>query len=157
MTIHAGSLLFADSNVLIEGLFIPASHASIVVKIVATGAFKLATCKPAILDVENTILKKLNTSPEHLDIVLELWHSIQKRTMLTVFPAAPHEIVKQTYDDFIALMRHEADITILAAALAAKPAVILSNNREHFNNAVAKKSGIQIFSCAEFIELLTPT
>jgi hypothetical protein len=46
MTISGGSLLFADSNVFIETLFIPLSPASLIIKIVATGAFKISTCKP---------------------------------------------------------------------------------------------------------------
>lgn len=64
------------------------------------------------------------------------------------------DFVEKTYIDFISSMRHKADIEILAAALITKPAAILSGNRKHFNNIVAIKSGIPIFSCPEFMEAL---
>ncbi len=154
MTIPAGALLFADSNVLIEALFIPASPASLVIKIVTTGAFKIATCKPVIQDVEKAILNKLSKQPDHLDIVLEEWQNIQNRIKLKIFPTPSSDLIEKTYFNFMGSMRHEADITVLAAALSAKPAVILSGNREHFNNTVATKCGIPIFSCVEFMEAL---
>ncbi len=155
MTIPSGSLLFADSNVLIEALFIPASPASLVIKIVTTGAFKIATCKPVIRDVERAILNKLSKHPDRLDIVLEEWQNMQSHTKLKIFPTPPTDFVEKTYFNFISSMRHEPDIIVLAAALLAKPAAILSGNWEHFNNAVATKCGIPIFSCAEFMEALT--
>jgi len=56
-------------------------------------------------------------------------------------------VVKQAYEKYIGVMRHK----VLTAALSMKPApdVILSGNREHFNDAVAGRCGIKIF--IEFI------
>ena len=53
-------------------------------------------------------------------------------------------------------MRHKNDIPILAAAINCKPHYILSDNREHFNDSVGSKCGIQICNCAEFIEMIGP-
>ena len=64
MTISTGSLLFADANVFIEGLFIQDSAASVLINIIFTGAFSIATCKRVIHDVENVILKKLSDDPD---------------------------------------------------------------------------------------------
>ena len=97
MTIPAGALLFADSNVFIESLVFPGCAASLVIKIVATGAFNLATCKPCVRDVENAILSRLNARSDRLDSVLVQWHDLQKYTRLTVFPSPPVEVVKETY------------------------------------------------------------
>ena len=55
MTVPGGSVLFADSNVFIETLFIQRSAASLVARIVSSGAFEMATCSPVIRDVENVI------------------------------------------------------------------------------------------------------
>lgn len=63
------------------------------------------------------------------------------------------DLVRQTYNSYIALMRHKNDIPILACALTIKPFVVLSGNREHFNDKVAAKSGIPMLSCEEFIEI----
>lgn len=89
MTIQAGSLLFADSNVFIEALFIPSSSASVVIKIIATGAFKIATCKPVIHDVARVIVNKLNNSASHSKIILEEWQNLQKRIKLKVLSDPP--------------------------------------------------------------------
>jgi predicted nucleic acid-binding protein len=155
MTIPGGSLLFADSNVFIEGLFAPGCAASVVIKIVSTGAFNLATCEPCVRDVENAILSKLSARPDRLDLVLQEWHDLRKYTRLTVFPRPSVEYVKETYQQYIAVMRHKPDIEVLAAALIAKPAAILSRNRDHFSDSVAQKCGIPIYSCGEFLESVT--
>ncbi|MFA7336383.1 MAG: hypothetical protein WC028_06330 [Candidatus Obscuribacterales bacterium] len=63
------------------------------------------------------------------------------------------DLVRQTYNSYIALMRHKNDIPILACALTIKPFVVLSSNREHFNDKVAAKSGIPMLSYEEFIEI----
>lgn len=67
------------------------------------------------------------------------------------------QTVKATYDKYIGVMRHKADIPVLAAALSMDPAphVILSGNRDHFNEAVAQRCGVQICSCQEFIEFIS--
>lgn len=155
MTMPAGALLFADSNVFIEALFSPDCAASLVIKIVSTGAFTLATCTPCVSDVENAILSKLSAQPDRLDLVLEQWHDLQKYTRLIVFPSPPVESVQETYRQYIAIMRHTPDIEVLAAALIATPAAILSRNRDHFNDYVAHRCGIAIYSCGEFLETLT--
>jgi hypothetical protein len=155
MTISGGSLLFADSNVFIEGLFSPGCAAVIVLKIVSTGAFSLATCIPCVRDVENAILTKLQHMPNRLDLVLEQWHDLQNHTRLRVFPKPPAEFVNETYRQYIGVMRHAPDIEVLAAALLAKPAAILSRNREHFSDSVAQRCGIPIYSCGEFLEAVT--
>jgi predicted nucleic acid-binding protein len=150
-------LIFADSNVFIEALFVEDSPASTVIRLVALDLFELATCKMVITDVENAILNKVRKSPNDLDDILQRWSVIVKQTNLIVHAdPAPSEI-RATYESFIALMRHKNDIPVLTAALRCNPVYILSGNREHFSDSVAKKCGIAIFNCAEFIELVGQT
>ena len=52
-------LIFVDSNVFIEALFIDQWPASIVIRLVNLGLFSLATCQTVVNDVENAILNKL--------------------------------------------------------------------------------------------------
>ena len=144
--------LFLDSNVLIEAVFLPDSAATAIIKLAAVGTFDVLTCQPVISDVENAILKKLKNNPERLNKIIDRWQAILADSKLTVFPAPPDHIVQKTYKSYISIMRHQADIQILAAAILVKPDVILSGNREHFNNLVANKCGIRIRSCLEFIE-----
>ena len=45
-------VIFADSNVFVEVLFIEESHAATVIRLVTLGLFELATCSTVIKDVE---------------------------------------------------------------------------------------------------------
>jgi predicted nucleic acid-binding protein len=145
-------LLFADSNVFVEDLFVEDSAASVVMDMVAAGSYRLCTCQTVISDVERAILKKLGKEPEQLDQFVSDWHQLKHEVNLQVVPDAVPELVRQTYYSYIALMRHKNDIPILACALTVKPYVVLSGNREHFNDKVAAKSGIPMLSCEEFLQ-----
>jgi predicted nucleic acid-binding protein len=56
---RARQLIFADSNVFIEALYLPDSAAAAVIQLAATGAIDIVTCEPVVRDVENAILAKL--------------------------------------------------------------------------------------------------
>jgi len=154
MSIASGALLFADSNVLIEDLLLPASAASIVVDLVAQGVYRMATSELVIKDVENVILKKASHDPDSLDILIAEFHNMRKLANLVVVPDPTPDQVRVIYGEYISVMRHKADIPVLAAGLQAKPDVILSGNREHFNDAVSARCRIPIFSCSEFLQVL---
>ncbi len=80
-----------------------------------------------------------------------------KETNLFVHQDVAADEVRSVFKTYLPLMRHKNDIPVLAVALRCKPDYILSNNREHFNDAVAEKCGIRILSCAEFIGLVAGT
>lgn len=154
MHLDRKSLLFLDTNVFIEHIFIPTSAASMVIRHATNGTFKLGTCEQAVKETESTILLKLKQIPESLDTIIERWTKARTDASLTIFPDSSQENIKAVSQICLASMRHKADIPILAAAISVKPTLILSGNREHFNDIVAKKCGIPIYSCPEFIELL---
>ena len=149
-------VLFADSNVLIEALFIQQSAAYVIAEMVARGVFDLATCQLSVDDTEDAIIAKLKIKKGDLDKAIESWEKLKADTRLCILPDPDGAIVQQVCDKYIGVMRHRADIPVLAAALMMepKPHAILSGNREHFNDAVAKRCGIHIFSCEEFVELI---
>lgn len=147
-------LIFADSNVFVEALFIEDSPAASVLRLVALGLFQLATSQTVISDVENAVLNKCRNSPDDLDDVLKRWSVIVKHTHLMVHVNPLASEIRATYEAYIALMRHKNDIPVLASALACKPDYILSGNREHFNNEVSRKCGIAILDCGEFVEMV---
>jgi predicted nucleic acid-binding protein len=148
------AVLFADSNVLIEALLIPHSAAYVVAEMVARGVFDLATCQLCVEDTEDAIIAKLKIKPDELDETITSWQKLKTDTRLIVAPDAT--TVNATRDKYLGVMRHRADIPVLAAALSMKPQphVILSGNRDHFNDAVADRCGIKICSCQEFIEFI---
>ena len=154
MHLDRSSLIFLDTNVLVEHLFIPTSPASAVVNYAAQDVFKIGTCQQAIKETETIILRKLQQTPELINTILKRWTEALSETKFTIFPDPSEEIIKDISNQYLASMRHKADIPILAAAILAKPKIILSNNREHFNDIVAKNCRIPIYSCAEFIHAL---
>ena len=147
-------LLFVDSNVLIESIFIEQSAAATVLNLTIKGTFRIVTCRQVIDDVERAILRKLQEIPEDLDTVIQRWELLKTNSRLAVIADEPLESVSRIYHEYITLMRHKTDIPILAAAIKLQPSAILSGNREHFNPKVAHKCGISIFSCAEFLDLI---
>ena len=149
-------VLFVDSNVLIEALFISNSAAFVIAEFVAEGTFDMATCALVIEDVERAILSKLANEPEALHTVIESWTELKHLTGITIIPDSDLPTIEKTFHNYIGVMRHKADIPVLAAAINMKPApyAILSGNRTHFNDAVSKRCGIPIYSCQEFIDQL---
>ncbi len=147
-------VLFVDSNVLIEALLIPESAAFVVAEMAAQGAFDMATCRDCISDTERAILAKLSQHPAEATEVINRWEQLKTALRLKILPESDITIVLATRDKFLGIMRHKADIPVLAAALLMTPApyAILSSNRKHFNNEVSARSGIRIFSCDEFLE-----
>jgi hypothetical protein len=148
-------LLFVDSNVLIEAILIPLSPAAIITDLVASGTFDMATCALAVADVERAVMSKIHDTAE-LDIVIQRWEELKQRLRLKILSDPSLEESKQVYEKYIGVMRHKADIPILASALSCRPVpfVILSANREHFNDLVAARCGIKILSCSEFLAML---
>lgn len=147
-------LIFADSNVFVEALFVQDSDAALVLGMVVSQRYSLATCAAVIGDVERAILHKTKVDSVDADTMLARWVVVQKRTNLIIVQDATGEEVKVTYAAYMPLMRHKNDISILAVALRCTPKYIISNNREHFNDAVSNRCGIPMVSCEEFIELV---
>lgn len=149
-------VLFVDSNVLIESLFLPGSAAAVIAELTALRRFEFFTCRICVDDVEEVIMSKLKVKPRSLDLAINEWEKLKHDTRLIVLEDPSTHHVEITRANYLPLMRHMADIPVLAAALQMhpKPRCILSGNRKHFNDSVASKCGIDIFSCTEFIELL---
>ncbi len=141
MRLNSSSLIFADSNVFVEHLFIEHSAAGIVISLASQNVFELAVCEQSIKEAETAILRKLQLRPELANIIIKKWTATIDKTHLTILPDASVEIVQETRRLYLSAMRHQADIPILAAAILAKPSIILSGNREHFNDAVSHKCG----------------
>lgn len=147
--------LFADSNVFIQSVLQPGSAPAAVMDLVASGKLELFTCNDVISEVRNALTMRLKDDPLQIPKVLLELDTLLRRTNVTIVPDPSAQEVQKTFDTYMASMRHDADIPILAAALSTKPDCILSGNRQHFNDAVSRKCGIRICSCQEFLHLLT--
>lgn len=145
-------LIFVDSNVLIEAVFIPRHPAAAVAILAASKQVDLVTCELVVQDVEDEIIERCRAANDLK--VIETWHKLRQETRLRVDKDPPEEVVKQTYENFMGVMRHEADIPVIASAILISPTLILSGNVEHFNEAVSERCGIPIMTCREFFDNL---
>jgi hypothetical protein len=89
-------VLFADSNVLIEALFIPQSAAYVIAEMVARGAFELVTCQLCVDDTEDAIVAKLGGKPDALDQGIAQWEKLKTDIRLTVLTDPDPAIVLVT-------------------------------------------------------------
>lgn len=144
--------LFVDSNVLIEALFEPFHPAGAIIALVLSKQVRLVTCHQVIEDVENEILDRCHTA-NNIELI-DTWAKFLDNIKIQVEPDATQEEARITYQNYMGIMRHSADIPILAVAIRFRPAVILSGNREHFNDSVGERCGITILSCREFFSKL---
>ncbi|HEY9869252.1 MAG TPA: type II toxin-antitoxin system VapC family toxin [Candidatus Obscuribacterales bacterium] len=153
MTEASPPLIFLDANVLIEAL-IGLLPAQAVMDLAAGGSIRLMTCRLVVDAVENDILRRAQEEPAAIDELVESWRQLLDTVPLMVVPDPPRELVESAKQRYLPTMRHLPDIPVLASALEQKADLILSGNREHFNDATAGRAGIQMYSCAEFLRKL---
>ncbi len=151
MTRH-NTLVFVDSNVLIEALFLPGHPAVAVTTLAINGQIDLIACEIVIQDIEDEILERCQKIGNCS--IIDLWHTFQNEIRIRVEKDPPEHLVLETYRKFMPVMRHEADIPVLASAIQIGATIILSGNTEHFNDLVSERCGIKIMTCAEFCSQL---
>jgi len=125
-------LIFVDSNVLIEGLLADYATAKAVVVFARHKKIKLVTCEQVIVDIETELIDKTSLYKEFSGI-LHCWEEMKEKIYLSIVPDPPEAEVLAVNKMYLPLMRHQADIPILTAALIMKPQpdFILSGNRKH--------------------------
>jgi predicted nucleic acid-binding protein len=148
-------LVFLDANVLIEAAIVQAAPAVAIMHLAATGVLALITCHLVIDDVEDEILDRAAINPGEVDNLINSWQQLLDRTELKITNNPSIKLVLETKKKYLASMRHLADIPVLASAIEVQANLILSGNREHFNNKTSKKCGIPIYSCHEFLRQFT--
>ena len=142
-------LAFVDSNILIEGFFIPLHPAHAVMLLAADRRVDLVTCALVVQDVEDEVMQRAVQKDEY-SLVTD-WNDLRSAIHLRIVADPPPSLVKDVFQKYLGVMRHQADIPVLASALEIRPDWILSDNTEHFNAAVSQRCGIRISSCVEFL------
>lgn len=127
----------------------PLHSAGGIMVLAANKQVDLITCKLVVDDVEKVILEQAAKKNDYESV--EAWTKLLEEIRLRIMPDPEANMVKETLNKCWGIMRHKADIPVLASAIELGPDLILSDNRTHFNDAVSERSGIQIFSCEEFL------
>lgn len=150
-------LVFVDCNVLIEAFFVPLHPACAIAILAANKQVDLVTCSLVIDDVENVILERASEKDDDYDLI-DAWTKFLVAIRLRKMPDPSADLVKDTFHRYLGVMRHQADIPVLASAIEIQPNLILSDNSEHFNEKVSERCGLAIWTCEEFLSgLVTGT
>ncbi|MFN7948556.1 MAG: PIN domain-containing protein [Blastocatellia bacterium] len=141
--------LFLDSNIIIKGLVSQWSTSRAVLVLCAAQNFKLALAAEVDSEVTGAFARMPGTARVDPDII-SLYDRWKKHARPEVIrPMKPTEVgFAET------LIAHQHDAPVLAAAIHFKPDFLITNNRRHFNDQVAKSTGLVIVSESEFFALI---
>lgn len=141
--------LFLDSCVLIEAICAPWSDSRGVLILGRSSVFRFVLAEMVIEGTERALGKKLRREFGSGLRLKEEFHFLLRRLDIE---RPPHSSAEEVYQAR-PLIRHINDVPVLAAAIKAKPDWLLTDNTTHFNQAVSRKTGLQIATPHEFLLL----
>jgi hypothetical protein len=149
--------LYLDAGVAIDGFFNRWGFCKgVLILTVLRHRFRAVVSEPVYAEARRNIeRKKARLSAEERNVVLdgvEGWFKL----------ARPDRLPWPTDDDMLAYagllsaVRHRNDLPAVVAAYLAHPDWVLSTNTEHWNPALAARTGLRIATPAEFLATLQP-
>jgi uncharacterized protein len=143
--------LFLDSNVLTGGIVSRWGLDRAVLSLCAARICKLVLADIVKDEVEANLLLHTSTLDDR-----DAQRLLDDYTHLLEL-ANPEAVPYPSRTDVLAsrsLIRHEADIPVLLSAIRARPDWLLTHNKKHFTDEVAKRTKLQIGSPADFFRTL---
>lgn len=143
--------LLLDSNVITDGLFSRFGLSKSILALCAAKTCKMVLSEWVRIEVERNILEKIGlVSESEVEELIDDYVGFLKLARPVTVPLADESRVIANRS----LIRHFADVPVVLAAIDSSPDWIITKNRDHFTNEVAKKIGIRIASPLEFFENL---
>ncbi|HSW58704.1 MAG TPA: putative toxin-antitoxin system toxin component, PIN family [Dehalococcoidales bacterium] len=137
--------VFLDTNVIFSGLYSPQGAHGVILKYFIEGREGIVVCRQVLEEVIRTLKEKM---PEALPVI--------KRLLVNAPPEVGADPSLEAIKSW-AKEVHIADAAILAAAIAAKPDYFISGDNHFLENPVIKeKSGLNILTPGQFVNLLEP-
>lgn len=152
MTSRRRLRLFLDSNVLTGGIVSPWGLDKAVLSLCAAKICRLVLADAVREEVEeNLLLHAAGLASADADQLIESYRRLIQLTRPETIPyPAVDAVLAGRY-----LIRHEPDVPVLLSAIAAKPDWLLTHNTKHFTRTVARRTGLQIATPAEFFRKLS--
>lgn len=151
MTARQKLRLFLDSNVLMGALVSRWGLDKAVVSLCSAKICRLVLAEAVRDEVEhNIVLHAVELPRSRAEQLLQDYEGFLRRCDPEIVPHVTHQ-------EFLAnraLIRHEADVPVLLAAMKSKPDWLLTNNVKHFNKSVAQRTGLRIATPAGFFRAL---
>lgn len=139
--------LFLDSNVLTGGIVSQWGLDKAALSLCASGISRLVLAEVVREEVEeNLLLHAGRLRPADADQLIEDY-----RRLITL--SGPETVPYPEADRVRAnrhLIRHAADVPVLLSALDSRPDWLLTHNTKHFNEMVAKRTGLRISTPSGF-------
>lgn len=139
--------VFADSNVLVEGLFSPWSASRAILILARVRLFRLVLSPYVEKEVERALLRRLDIDYEAGSRLIDDY----ALAMQLLDPERLDRITKAEFDAHRHLIRHINDVPVLLTAIKAKPDWLVTSNTEHFNDEVAARTGLRIVTPHGFL------
>ncbi len=141
--------LFLDSNIIIKGLVSQWSTSRAILVLCAAQNFKLALATEVDDEVTGAFARLQGSARVDPDILNQYTRWKKHARPEVIRPMKPAEI---SFAD--TLITHQHDAPVLAAAMHFRPDFLVSNNRKHFSDQVARQTGLMIVSESEFFALI---
>ncbi len=147
------SRVFLNANIVIDGIVSRWSVSKAVLILCARRVHQLVLCIHVRDEVENALLRLATSSrfaKREARQMLDDYLAFLQFAEPEMYDVAAHEpeMIQAR------IIRHLHDVPVLAAALKAKPAWVLSTNRKHFSPLLAKRTGLRIADPLEFFQAL---
>ena len=138
--------ILIDSNILIDGIRSNWSAAkALLIMMREVDLFQVFISKISVEEVEDFLIR--NDQETFIDDYI----NYLKLVKVIELPPPSQEIVLEYKKDILPALKHLADLPIAVTAIQNDIDWIISNNREHFSEALSKKTGIKITSASEFL------
>ena len=134
--------IFLDTNILISGIFFEGNES----KILDMPEVDLITCEDVVYELKNVTNKKLKyLDQRNLEIAL-----LEVDRALSDIDILPREKYLEKFSEAEALIVHEKDIPILAAALYTNADYLLTGDSHFFTDKV--ESELKVKKAREFLD-----
>lgn len=150
--------LFLDAGVIIEGC-LSSWGAAKAVTILTTyrQRYTVVLAEQIEEEVRRGIARKLAALPDDQAKIVAMdfagWFA-RVRVERRVQPTS--EDLQRYAPGLLPVLRHSNDLPAVIAAMQARPDWVISSNDEHWNDAVAERTGLRIVTPAVFLRRLSP-
>lgn len=147
--------LFLDAGIVIDGACNRWGASKGVLILTALRAnFRAMIAKPVHDEIMRNMLKRSVVLPDEeahaLMTGLEGWYGIARPLRLP-WPSAEQ---MRVHAGLLAAVRHRNDMPAVIAAVLARPDWVLSTNTAHWNQELARRTGLRVAHPVEFLESL---
>ncbi|MBI2940956.1 MAG: hypothetical protein HYY04_11020 [Chloroflexi bacterium] len=133
-----------------EGISAPWGAAKAILILGSHRVFEVETSEVVHAEVVGALQRKGLATGSSSDFA-----RLMRELRLSIHPRPSEDEVRKGIAQYLALVRHRADMPVLVAAVAARPDWLVSGNPSHFTPEVARATGLRIVTPAHLMRYLS--